>query len=105
MPNAFTPAERQVAEAVSADPTNVANDNDIEAGTYMAAVARIVLMGDLSDRMMASLGRELLQQYERDVKGLVLSAERQIGEEESERAARTRRAIAELPAAVTFRLH
>lgn len=105
MTNAFTAAERKVAEDVSADPLNTANDNDIEAGGYLGPIAAAVLRGDLSDTAMASLGRELLQVYQRDVIGLVLSAEREIDEEETERLARTQRAISELPSAVTFRLH
>lgn len=103
--NAFTAAERKVAEDVSADPLNVANDNDIEAGGYMRPIADAILRDDLSDAAMASLGRELLQVYQRDVIGLVLSTEREIDEEETERLVRTQRALAELPSAVTFRLH
>ncbi|SCU75559.1 conserved hypothetical protein [Cupriavidus necator] len=105
MTNAFTVAERQVAEDVSADPLNTANDNDIEAGGYIGPIADAVLRGDLSEKAMASLGRELLQVYQRDVIGLVLSTEREIDEEEAERLARTQRALAEMPAAATFRLH
>lgn len=100
MPNAFTNAELLVARVVSADPTNVANDNDVDAGAYMAAVARIVLMGDLSDRMMASLGRELLQLYERDVIGLVLSADREMEEAVERAEAQWRQQLRALPAAV-----
>lgn len=105
MPRNFTDAERLVAMAVSARPIDTANEHDVDAGSYMAAVARVVLLDDLSDKMMASLGRELLQRYLRDVIGMVLTTEREINEEETERAARTRRALAELPSAVTFRLH
>lgn len=103
--NAFTEAERKVAGDVSADPLNAANDNDIEAGAYLGPIADAILRDDLSDAAMASLGRELLQVYQRDVIGLVLSTEREIDEEETERLARTQRALSELPAAVTFRLH
>lgn len=105
MPRNFTDAERLVAMTVSAHPTDTANDNDIEAGGYMRPIADSVLRDDLSDAAMASLGRELLQVYLRDVIGLVLSTEREINEEETERLARTQRAICELPSAVTFRLH
>lgn len=69
----FTCAERAIARDVSTNATDIANDNDIDAGPYLEAVARIVLMGDLSDRMMASLGREILQRYERDVLALVIA--------------------------------
>jgi len=105
MPRNFTDAERLVATAVSANPTDTANDNDVEAGGYMRPIADAILRDDLSDAAMASLGRELLQVYLRDVIGLVLCTEREIDEEETERAARTQRALADLPAAVTFRLH
>ncbi|NOV25918.1 hypothetical protein E5S69_20665 [Cupriavidus necator] len=101
----FTDAERLVAMAIVAKPTDTANDNDIEAGGYMRPIADAILRDDLSDAAMASLGRELLQVYLRDVIGLVLSTEREIDEEEAERATRTKRALAELPAAVTFRVH
>lgn len=105
MPRNFTDAERLVAMAVSANPTDTANDNDVDAGGYIGAIARVVLLDDLSDKMMASLGRELLQVYLRDVIGLVLITEREINEEEAERVDRTQRALAELPSAVTFRIH
>ncbi len=105
MPRNFTDAERLVAMAVAAQPTDTANDNDVDAGGYMRPIADAVLRDDLSDAAMASLGRELLQVYLRDVIGLVLSTEREIDEEETERLVRTQRALAELPAAVTFRLH
>lgn len=77
----FTCAERAIARDVSTNATDIANDNDIDAGPYLEAVARIVLMGDLSDRMMASLGRELLQRYERDVLALVIAQDAEIDAE------------------------
>lgn len=105
MPRNFTEAERLVAMVVAANPTDSANDNDVDAGGYMRPIADAILRDDLSDAAMASLGRELLQVYQRDVIGLVMSTEREIDEEETERLARTQRALAEMPAAVTFRLH
>ncbi|WP_454751657.1 hypothetical protein [Cupriavidus necator] len=105
MPRNFTDAERLVAMAVSANPTDTANENDVDAGGYMGPIADAILRDDLSDAAMSSLGRELLQVYQRDVIGLVLSTEREIDEEETERLSRTQRALAEMPAAVTFRLH
>lgn len=74
-PQPFTCAERAVAQDISTNAIDIANDNDIEAGPYLEAIARVVLAGDLSDRMMASLGRELLQQYVRDTLPLVVAAD------------------------------
>lgn len=62
----FTAAQTEVAEQIQRDPLNFANDNDIEAGAYMAPVAGLVLRGDLSDAALLSMAREILQQYERD---------------------------------------
>ncbi|MBO4119875.1 hypothetical protein J5T34_03860 [Cupriavidus gilardii] len=66
--NHFTDAQIEVAEQVRRDPLNFANENDIEAGAYMAPVAGLVLRGDLSDAALLSMARELLQQYERDTR-------------------------------------
>ena len=74
----FTNAERSVARDVSTNATDVANDNDLDAGSYLRPIANAVLRGDLSDRAMASLGRELLQVYQRDVIGLVISADTEL---------------------------
>lgn len=76
----FTHAERLIALVVSKDALNVANDNDIEAGAYMAPVADLVLRGSLDDAAMAELGRKVLQVYQRDVIGLVLMADREMEE-------------------------
>ena len=43
MPRNFTDAERLVATAVSANPTDTANDNDVEAGGYMRPIADAIL--------------------------------------------------------------
>lgn len=64
----FTTAQIEVAEQIQRDPLNFANDNDIEAGAYMAPVAGLVLRGDLSDAALLSMAREILQQYERDTR-------------------------------------
>lgn len=74
----FTQAEHLVAKVMSADPLNAANDNDIEAGGYIGPIADAVLRGDLSDKAMASLGRELLQQYVRDTLPLVVAADEEL---------------------------
>ena len=97
---AFTPAEREVAKTVSADPLNAANDNDIEAGGYIGAIAAAVLRGDLSDKMMASLGRELLQMYQRDVIGLVIAADEDMEEAVRAAEAQWRQQLRALPTAV-----
>ena len=97
---AFTQAEREVARAVYADPLNAANDNDIEAGTYIGAVAAAVLRGDLSDAAMASLGRELLQAYQRDVIGLVVAADEEMEEAVERAEAQWRQQMRALPTAV-----
>lgn len=81
----ITSAEHTVAAVIAADPTNIANDNDIDAGGYIGPIADAVIRGDLSEKAMASLGRELLQVYQRDVIGLVLMADREM-EEAVERA-------------------
>lgn len=100
MSNAFTQAERDVAAKIAADPLNVANENDVEAGAYIAAVARIVLMGDLSDKMMASLGRELLQVYQRDVIGLVIAADDEMEAAVLQAEAQWKQALRATPTAV-----
>ncbi|WP_456281626.1 hypothetical protein M1D55_19480 [Cupriavidus sp. JZ107] len=66
--NPFTTAQTEVAEQIQRDPLNFANDNDLEAGAYMAPVAALVLRGDLSDVALLSMAREILQQYERDTR-------------------------------------
>ena len=100
MPNAFTQAERLVALDVSIKPVDTANDNDIEAGGYLGPIAYAVLRGDLSDAAMASLGRELLQVYQRDVIGLVIAADREMEEAVERAEAQWRQQMRALPAAV-----
>jgi hypothetical protein len=78
LPQSFTAAERAVAQDVSRSAGDIANDNDVCAGPYLCAIANAVLRGDLSDRAMASLGRELLQRYQYDVIGLVFAADTEI---------------------------
>ena len=98
----FTCAERSVARDVSTNATDVANDNDLDAGSYLRPIANAVLRGDLSDKAMASLGRELLQVYQRDVIGLVISADTELDTmiTELEGLIRQRRAL--LPNVLTF---
>lgn len=105
MPRNFSDAERLVAMTVSARPTDTANENDFEAGGYMGPIADAVLRDNLSDAAMASLGRQLLQQYIADVKSLVRMAQDEIDEDDAARAGQHRRVLGELPAALTFRLY
>lgn len=79
-PQNFTGAERLIAMVVSKDGLNFANDNDIEAGSYLSAAADFVLRNDLSDASLASLGRAVLQQYLRDVAPLVAETDREMTE-------------------------
>lgn len=74
----FTNAEYLVARVVSAKPIDTANESDIEAGGYLGPIADAVLRGDLSEKAMASLGRELLMQYTRDVLPLVVAADAEL---------------------------
>lgn len=78
LPQTFNAAERAVAQDVSRNAGDIANDNDIDAGPYLCAIANAVLRGDLSDKAMASLGRELLQRYQYDVIGLVITQDAEI---------------------------
>lgn len=75
---AFTAAERAVAHDISTNANDIASDNEIDAAAYLRIIAASVLRGDLSDKAMASLGRELLQQYQRDVIGLVLATDTEL---------------------------
>lgn len=100
MTHAFTNAERLVARVVSAEPVDTANENDIEAGAYIGPIADAVLRGDLSDAAMASLGRELLQAYQRDVIGLVIAADEEMEEAVERAEAQWRQQMRALPAAV-----
>lgn len=100
MPNAFTNAERLVARVVSSKPMDTANENDVDAGGYLGPIADAVIRGDLSDAAMASLGRELLQVYQRDVIGLVLMADREMEEAVERAEAQWRQQLRALPAAV-----
>lgn len=100
MPNAFTNAERLVARVVSAKPMDTANENDVDAGGYLGPIADAVIRGDLSDAAMASLGRELLRVYQRDVIGLVLSADREMEEAVERAEAQWRKQMRARPTAV-----
>ncbi|XYI31466.1 hypothetical protein MNJPNG_04805 [Cupriavidus oxalaticus] len=97
MPRNFTNTEQLVARVVSIDAMNIANDNDVEAGCYMGPVADFVLRDDLSDAAFASLGRQLFQQYLRDVMPLVLAAEREMEEAVEQAEAEVRQFIARTP--------
>ncbi|QWE95635.1 hypothetical protein [Cupriavidus sp. EM10] len=79
-PQNFTGAERLIAMVVSKDGLNFANDNDIEAGAYLSAVADFVLRNKLDDAALASLGRQVFQQYLADVAHLVAETDREMSD-------------------------
>ncbi|WP_284459592.1 hypothetical protein [Cupriavidus campinensis] len=97
-PTNFTHAERLIAMVVAKDALNVANDNDIEAGAYMAPVADLVLRGSLDDAAMAELGRKVFQQYLRDVAGLVAAADAEMQEAIDRAEAEYRQHLSRTPA-------
>ncbi|WP_433867032.1 hypothetical protein [Ralstonia wenshanensis] len=71
MVNAVTPTERLVCEALVADGMYCADQGLDDTHVYMAPIASALLRNDLSDSAMASLGRELVQQFLRDIKNAV----------------------------------
>lgn len=71
MVNAVTPTERLVCEALVADSMYCADQGLDDTHVYMAPIASALLRNDLSDSAMASLGRELVQQFLRDIKNAV----------------------------------
>ncbi|USE79016.1 hypothetical protein NDR89_20480 [Cupriavidus gilardii] len=93
----FTAAQTEVAEQIQRDPLNFANDNDIEAGAYMAPVAGLVLRGDLSDAALLSMAREILQQYERDTRHHVALIDEAAAADEQEALALRAMHIRSLP--------
>lgn len=101
-PQSFSVAERAVAQDVSTNATDIANDNDVDAGTYLRAIANAILRGDLSDRAMASLGRELLQAYQHDVIGLVIAVDVEFDAAITELEGRLRQRRALLPNHLVF---
>lgn len=97
IPSYFTEGERAVAAEVQKDALNFANDNDIEAGAYMAPVAALVLRGDLSDAALLSMAREVLQQYERDTRHHVALIDEAAAADEQEALALCAMHIRSLP--------
>lgn len=76
MINAVTPTERLVCEALVADGMYCADQGIDDTHGYMAPIANALLRGDLGDSAMASLGRELVQQFLRDIKNAIAKVER-----------------------------
>lgn len=76
MVNAVTPTERLVYEALVADGMYCADQGLDDTHVYMAPIASALLRNDLSDSAMASLGRELVQQFLRDIKNAIAKVER-----------------------------
>jgi len=87
MVNAVTPTERLVCQALVADGMYCADQGLDDTHAYMAPIANALLRGDLGDPAMASLGRELVQQFLRDIRNAVAEEEKAadalIAEEES----------------------
>ena len=87
MVNAVTPTERLVCEALVADGMYCADQGIDDTHVYMAPIANALLRGDLDDSAMASLGRELVQQFLCDIRNAVAeedkAADALIAEEES----------------------
>ena len=87
MVNAVTPTERLVCQALVADDMYCADQGIDDTHVYMAPIANALLRNDLSDSAMASLGRELVQQFLRDIRNAVAEEEKAadalIAEEES----------------------
>ncbi|SUD94255.1 Uncharacterised protein [Ralstonia mannitolilytica] len=73
MVNAITPTERLVCQALVADGMYCADQGLDDTHAYMAPIANALLRGDLGDSAMASLGRELVQQFLRDIKNAVIA--------------------------------
>lgn len=71
MINASTPMERMVCQALIADDMVCTDRGLDDTHIYMAPIAATLLRNDLGDLAMASLGRELLQQFLRDIKQAV----------------------------------
>ena len=68
MVNAGTPMERLVCQTLITDDMVCADRGLDDTHIYMAPTAATLLRKDLGDLAMASLGRELLQQFLRDIK-------------------------------------
>lgn len=76
MVNAVTQTERLVCEALVANGMYCADQGLDDTHVYMAPIASALLRNDLGDAAMASLGRELVQQFLHDIKNAISKAER-----------------------------
>lgn len=74
----FTQPERLIARCLANDPVNFCNGFDWNACDYMAPVASMVARGALDEAALASLGREILQQYLRDTKDATVTAAQEL---------------------------
>ena len=87
MVNAVTQTERLVCEALVANGMYCADQGLDDTHVYMAPIANALLRNDLGDAAMASLGRELVQQFLRDIRNAVAEEEKAadalLAEEES----------------------
>ncbi|CAJ0698682.1 hypothetical protein [Ralstonia holmesii] len=75
MINALTKLEKQVCEALVGDDTYCSERGLDDTHPYMAAVAAAMLANDLGDKAMASLGRMMVQQFQRDIANAVAQQE------------------------------
>ncbi|QMV32376.1 hypothetical protein 8G_00059 [Ralstonia phage Hyacinthe] len=75
MVNAVNPMELLVCQALVADSMYCADQGIDDTHAYMAPIAIALLRSDLGDAAMASLGRELVQQFLRDIKNAVAEEE------------------------------
>lgn len=73
----MTAAERTVCEALVADGMYCIDRGIDDTRVYMAPIASALLRGDRGDAAMASLGRELVQQFLRDIRQPVAECEAQ----------------------------
>ena len=76
MVNAVTPTEQLVCQALVADDAYCADQGIDDTHAYMAPIASALLRNDLGDAAMASLGRELVQQFLRDIRNAVAEEEK-----------------------------
>lgn len=76
MIDALNSLERQVCESLVEDETFCIERGLDNTHPYMAAVACAMLANDLGDKAMAALGRELVQQFQRDIANAVAEQDR-----------------------------
>lgn len=91
MLNAVTQMESLVCQALVADDMYCADQGLDDTHVYMSPIASALLRGDLGDAAMASLGRELVQQFLRDIRNAIAEQEQAADALIAEEEARDRR--------------